>query len=356
MPKATLNIVTEDEDGGVSLKATEATDDGGDPSNPTDPVTGENQFDDIDSRFGMPKPGKAGREEKDETDEDDDQAADDEMFGKDTAGGPADEDDEPEDAEEEDEEEEGPRRSGFRKRLAREQRLRREAEENFRDMQDRLAEVEKTLSSRQTDDAFAAEQSALDEKISGKEKELAAAIEGGDVTAQIRLNGELLDLKVDKRTKADSHERSKTATEKSRTAANPIVDRKIAQWKRKHQRYNSDPEFAALAHAIDKQIAKEGFNPETEEFWDELDDRLSKRFPEEYRGRKTDGRPRSKAPTRSFRQDGTGSRPTKKIGGEFPVDNKGRVRLTKDHVENMRRFNLDPKNPQHVKAYVDNNT
>ena len=64
----------------------------------------------------------------------------------------------------------------------------------------------------------------------------------------------------------------------------PIVKSLAAQWVSKNQWYkpNSSDADSAVAFSIDKAMHKEGWNPSTQEYWEELDSRLQKYLPHRY--------------------------------------------------------------------------
>ena len=75
-----------------------------------------------------------------------------------------------------------------------------------------------------------------------------------------------------------------------RTGANqPIQDnrevqRQASKWMERNSWYdpNGDSEDVEIAKVIDQRLVKEGWNPNTSEYWDELDKRLQKRIPHRY--------------------------------------------------------------------------
>lgn len=76
----------------------------------------------------------------------------------------------------------------------------------------------------------------------------------------------------------------------ARTTQNqPIEDnremqRHAAKWMDRNSWYdpNGDDEDSQIAKVIDQKLVKEGWNPSTEEYWEELDRRVAKRAPHRY--------------------------------------------------------------------------
>lgn len=64
----------------------------------------------------------------------------------------------------------------------------------------------------------------------------------------------------------------------------PTLQRYATAWMSKNSWYdpNKSDEDSAIAYAVDERLAKEGWDPRTQEYWDELDSRLQKRLPHRY--------------------------------------------------------------------------
>ena len=67
-------------------------------------------------------------------------------------------------------------------------------------------------------------------------------------------------------------------------ASNTAVQRQARAWMERNEWYdpNSDDEDTEIAKVIDQKLVKEGWNPSSEEYWEELDRRLQKRLPHRY--------------------------------------------------------------------------
>ena len=112
-------------------------------------------------------------------------------------------------------------------------------------------------------------------------------------------------------------------------------------------------------------VAAAGFDPETDEYYKELDRRIKKRYPEEYkmerrqRDEDTDDETeegetspaRRRHPSQQLRRGN--DRGTKDVGG-FKVRGT-KVTLSPRQKANMRNFQMDPSNPDDVKEYVISN-
>jgi len=64
----------------------------------------------------------------------------------------------------------------------------------------------------------------------------------------------------------------------------PVVQRYAADWMERNTWYdpNGRNEESEIAQVIDKKLTAEGFDPTSEDYWDELDDRLKKYLPQQY--------------------------------------------------------------------------
>lgn len=343
MAKRQPTIVEDSDDGSISIdlipKSRKLA---GTDEDPIDTETGEEIFADLTPRLRTMKVDEEEAEEEIDEDEPADEADEDEEDETEEAVVVED------DAEEEEPEAGASRsRSKFQKRLDRERRLREEQADENKALRERLDKLENTQKSRADDATFASEKAAIDGKIAKIREELEVAVEAGETKDQLRLSEELSDLKHELRSKEADHKRAKEAAP-VKTEDNTIVVTKVRQWMRKHPRFNRDQEFAALVRATDKSVANAGFDPETDEFYAELDKRLRKRYPEEYP--KAGKRP--SPPSSNPRTEGAG--PTKKKSESFTSRN-GRVTLSRADVANMRKFQLDPTNPADVREYVISN-
>ena len=64
----------------------------------------------------------------------------------------------------------------------------------------------------------------------------------------------------------------------------PLLKRAAEQWMDKHDWYdqNSNEDDALVVRTIDDKLTAEGWDPRTEEYWEELDSRASKYLPHRY--------------------------------------------------------------------------
>lgn len=67
-------------------------------------------------------------------------------------------------------------------------------------------------------------------------------------------------------------------------APDPMIQRLAARWMERNSWYDpaGKDEDSEIAMVIDRKLTKEGFDPATPEYWEELDNRLQKRLPHRY--------------------------------------------------------------------------
>lgn len=107
-------------------------------------------------------------------------------------------------------------------------------------------------------------------------------------------------------------QRASQVTQQQQGAANPKVTRLANGWMERNDWYDpsANDEDTAIAKVIDRKLTEEGWDPASEDYWQELDRRLQKRLPHRYTDSNDDSprrsRPRSVV-TGSGREFGGGS-------------------------------------------------
>jgi hypothetical protein len=84
------------------------------------------------------------------------------------------------------------------------------------------------------------------------------------------------------------------------------LQKQASKWMQRNEWFSPEgnDEDSEIAKVIDQKLVKEGWNPATQEYWEELDNRLQKRLPHRYTNNYDDGNGRS---TRRPRSAVTGS-------------------------------------------------
>lgn len=326
----------------------------------------ETEFDDISPRFTRVVTERA-REENDEDeidrlarDEDEDEEDEDERDEQEER----DEEDEEQEDEDEDADEPSARRRGrndsVSRRVARAQRLTDEARGEARELRGRLDALEDQLKAQADERDFADFRTKTEAKLADLRAQKKVAIEEGNTDKQVDLEEEIADLRADLKVREREQERAKAQLKEAadRRKSSPIVATRANQWMRKHPRFNTDPEFQAAVRGLDQAVKAAGFDPETDEYFEELDRRVKKQYPDEYPKVRDKTRRRGPSEHRgSARGSEPGARRTERAGKFTIKDGKLRVPAAelKRIQANMVRYGMNPSDPEDVKAYVMNN-
>jgi hypothetical protein len=312
----------------------------------------------------LPNGIKFKDEPADESDDEDDEDED-EDFERD-------DEDEDEDEDEEDEpvQRRGESKDKFQRRLMRERRLRNEAEEdarasneNYRRLEGELSEIKSLLVQNNTSAELQVKIDGLKQKEAQLRKELKEAIEAGETDKQFDINEKLSDVKADIRNTEASKEAALKNTEalqkaeKAKREALP-ENRHLQRWMRQHGTlYRKDPVFKAAAEAADKELARTGSVPNSEEHFEKLNRILARRFPEEFPNVKIKKKElnRRRPPVGGGDED---SAPTSKTRRKYTgdIEVKGKTaRLSARHLKIMKDFGMDPDDPKDVQNFIRDN-
>lgn len=158
------------------------------------------------------------------------------------------------------------------------QMLQRQNEE----MAARLAQVERRT---QGADMARLEKAIDDEQVRVEyhRMKLAEATSSGDGEAAVAAQEALYDARQ-KLDQLSSMKRQVERPNQEKPAIDHNVQRHAAQWIDRNGWYKPDlsDTDSRIAKVIDEDLVKEGWNPGTEDYWDELDNRLQKRLPHRY--------------------------------------------------------------------------
>lgn len=188
--------------------------------------------------------------------------------------------------------------------------------------------------------------------------ELEAAIENGNTKDQVRLTNKLTDLKAQKITaEIGLRDLPKDGEippfDGKVTPRSPKQPSKADKWMDSRNDWYGKKGFerqTRLANMIDKEVFSAGYDPATDEYFEELDRRIKVKEPTLYDDLLDDSNTQrtTKRPLRS---------PVAAVdGGNAGVQRKSgnKVELTEADFRNMKRFNLDTKDPNVLKEYARN--
>lgn len=252
----------------------------------------------------------------------------------------------------------------IQKRIQREIRIRRKAEEaaNVAVEQRRQVLEEKTRVESEAEQLRVANVGmqrnyadvlihAFGKEMDIKQRDLKAARDNSDFDAEQKIQTELDDLRFKQNQIKDM--RSRIPDEPERPAAQPQaqaqaqaqpqrppVNPRATKWLTdnlswfNHARFKPHRSFAL---SVDAELVAEGYDQKSEEYYKELDKRIDEAFPTLRRKKNTS--------STTARTAGVSEAPMSKNRG-------GKVVLRQSDLETMRKFGLDPTNKQHLREFA----
>lgn len=176
------------------------------------------------------------------------------------------------------------RRSRAKERIEQLVSKQREVEEMLNARDQELADLRKQLE-QNTKLSKEDLKTSLERQVMSLSRQLADYTRSGDVDKAVEAQDQLIDAKV-KLSQITSEmagmrrPESVQPTESPRPAPPAKLPPLAQQWIEEHPEFKTDAIFHAAALVINNQLVNEGFDHNQEDFWDELSDRLSPRFPE----------------------------------------------------------------------------
>src|ERR1035437_9685128 len=129
--------------------------------------------------------------------------------------------------------------------------------------------------------------STLEGQVTSLNSQLVTAMQSGDSTEVIRLQDLAISAKMDLNKLSSELKDNYVAVERAKAAPvqQPIrqenqVPEKALDWIADHPVFKSDELFYNSSLVVNNQLLREGFDATSDAFYEELDARLSKRFPE----------------------------------------------------------------------------
>ena len=214
---------------------------------------------------------------------------------------------------------------------------RREAEVQAKQIQEQNAQLQKRLERLEQGSQKSAEEN-FNQRYQQTKSALHKAVEEGDTDAQVNFQEQMADMRAAMRIaemqKQQRQQRSVSPTVgRAQQAAQNPAPAKAMSWWQQNNWFNAagfERETAA-ARAIDVQLDLEGFDKNSDDYYDHLNNRLQKVFPE-----LSSGSSPSKARTKS--------RPpvAPTTGGSSYKGN--RVRMSQDHLRMARELGINDAN------------
>ena len=215
---------------------------------------------------------------------------------------------------------------------------RREAEIQAREIQEQNAQLQKRLERLEQGSQKSSEEQ-FNQRYSQTKQALHKAVEEGDTEAQVNFQEQMADMRAAMRIaemqKQQSQQRaaaSPTVGRAQQAAQNPAPPKAMSWWQ-KNNWFNASgyERETAAARAIDVQLDLEGFDKNSDEYYDHLNNRLQKVFPE-LSSEPSPSKPRTK------------SRPpvAPTTGGSSYKGN--RVKMSQEHLRMARELGINDAN------------
>lgn len=197
----------------------------------------------------------------------------------------------------------------------------------------------------------------IDSKIESVKERLSDAIEKGETEEQVAQQDRLATLRARK----IQAQRDKENFQPVQVETRRKTGTKAEEWIFKQSSwYNKDREATEAANIIDSSLTKEGYDQNTDEYFEELNRRLSRRFPNLVKSGDNDDEddfddedfeekpePKKKSKPVSARVEQIPASAKKKRSGN-------KIQLTRSDLANMEKFGLDPTDPKALKEYAKN--
>lgn len=209
---------------------------------------------------------------------------------------------------------------------------RREAELQAKQFQDETAQLRARLERLEQGNAHAAE-NAFNKRYEQTKRALAKAVENGDTNAQVSFSEQLADMRAAMRIaemqkQARAQQAVSPTVGRAEQVAQAPAPKKAMDWWEKNRWFNAQgfERETAMARSIDVQLDLEGYDKDSEEYYDQLNNRLLKVFPELNSGQISGRKSKSRSPVA----------PT--TGGSSYKG--GRVRMSQDQLRMARELGI----------------
>jgi hypothetical protein len=206
--------------------------------------------------------------------------------------------------------------------------------------------------------------SNLEDKAKALRSEAAKALDEGDTEKWANLNDRLVDTRsrllnaqgIKARVAPGDNAPPQQQPQPSAPQQRP-QGADVAQLPQRSQDWIADRGFMDwpmsakhFAHGVDHDLGQEGYDPNSPEYFEEMDNRIKAAFPQLYAGEEP-AAPTLPAPRKNAQGAAPVAEPSN-VTGQAPQ--RGKVTLTAEDQASMRNFGLDPNNPEHLKEYARN--
>jgi hypothetical protein len=162
-----------------------------------------------------------------------------------------------------------------------------EREQLARELDDIRKQTKDQLSKTKTNARASKEavKGSLATQVDTIKKQLKRAIEDGDSENVVELQASLHDTQIklaavsyELQGEDEEEEVEKNTPQQQQQQRGP--SKKALAWVEEHPDFKTDPVFHGAAMMVNNTLIREGYNPDSEDFYEELNERLSSRFPD----------------------------------------------------------------------------
>lgn len=202
-----------------------------------------------------------------------------------------------------------------------------------------------------------------DSAIEQVQSDLERAIEDGQTKDQVRLTNRLTDLKAN-RAKAEvsldnlsEDGNFQPFDDKISPSPDTGKQKEADKWMDERSDWYGAKGFerqTRLANRLDKEVYRDGYDPNTPEYFEELDARIKAKAPELYED--LDATADDDKDDKDEETTRRGKNIVTPVGGEHRQrpGRSSKVELTEEDFATMREFNLDPNDPEVLKEFARN--
>jgi hypothetical protein len=199
-----------------------------------------------------------------------------------------------------------------------------------------------------------------DSAIENTQAQLKTAIEDGKTDDQVRLTSQLTDQKAEKIqaefSLTDLSESGNLEPFDGKVVTpTPKGEKEADRWVEERSDWYGAKGFerqTRLANRLDKEVMSDGYDPDTPEYFEELDNRIKAKEPKLYDAADdADTPPPDEGSERPRR---TPVAPVDGARNRRQRSNSSKVELGETDFANMRRFGLDPNDPKVLREYAAN--
>jgi len=245
-----------------------------------------------------------------------------------------------------------------------------EAGEEISKLNKRVAELERTGKTDALEDEFGT-------KITDLESRIEAAMEDGDSKIVFKLTRELGELTADVKERKRKLERDVDDDPDDLDEEPTKIIPRAMEWVKEQDWWDDEDlgHVRAYVRKADMALQKKGYKPTDDDFYEQLEALVEKKYPgvvehtmdldeedddldldEENEFDEIPSKRRRKLKKKSRRRSPVSEGDRGGIARDRKKRKLKKTRtLTRARIANMRTFGMDPENPEHVEAYLDNN-